>query len=28
VKLKNKRWTTEITERDAMYLEKLGVRIG
>jgi transposase len=27
VKLKNKRWTTEITERDAIYLEKLGVSI-
>ena len=26
-KLKNKRWTTEITERDALYLEKLGVTI-
>lgn len=27
VKLKNKRWTTEITARDALYLEKLGVSI-
>ena len=26
-KLKSKRWTTEITERDALYLEKLGVTI-
>lgn len=26
-KLKNRRWTTEITERDALYLEKLGVNI-
>ena len=26
-KLKNKRWTTEITERDVLYLEKLGVTI-
>ena len=26
-KLKNKRWTTEITSRDALYLEKLGVSI-
>ena len=25
VKLKNRRWTTEITKRDALYLEKLGV---
>lgn len=25
VKLKNRRWTTEITARDALYLEKLGV---
>lgn len=24
-KLKNRRWTTEITERDSLYLEKLGV---
>ena len=23
----NKRWTTEITSRDAMYLEKLGVKL-
>lgn len=27
VKLKSKRWTTEITVRDALYLEKLGVSI-
>ena len=27
VKLKNKRWTSEITLRDALYLEKLGVSI-
>jgi hypothetical protein len=27
VKLKNRRWTTEITSRDALYLEKLGVSI-
>ena len=27
VKLKNKRWTSEITFRDALYLEKLGVSI-
>jgi hypothetical protein len=27
VKLKNKRWSTEITERDALYLHKLGVSI-
>ena len=26
-KLKNRRWTTEITSRDALYLEKLGVVI-
>ena len=26
-KLKNRRWTTEITERDALYLEKLGVSL-
>ncbi len=26
-KLKNKRWTTEITARDALYLEKLGVTL-
>ena len=26
-KLKNKRWTTEITSRDALYLEKLGISI-
>ena len=26
-KLKNKRWTTEITSRDALYLEKLGVNL-
>lgn len=26
-KLKNKRWTTEITSRDSLYLEKLGVNI-
>lgn len=26
-KLKNKRWTTEITARDALYLEKIGVSI-
>ncbi|MDR1060991.1 MAG: transposase, partial [Clostridiales bacterium] len=26
-KLKKRRWTTEITERDAMYLKKLGVMI-
>lgn len=26
-KLKRKRWTTEITSRDALYLEKLGVEI-
>lgn len=25
VKLKNHRWTTEMTSRDALYLEKLGV---
>lgn len=25
VKLRNRRWTTEITERDQLYLEKLGV---
>ena len=28
VKLKRKRWTTEVTSRDAMYLEKLGVISG
>lgn len=27
VKLKNRRWTTEITARDALYLQKLGVTI-
>lgn len=27
-KLKNRRWTTEITARDALYLEKLGVSLG
>ena len=27
VKLKNRRWITEITSRDALYLEKLGVSI-
>lgn len=26
-KLRNKRWTTEITQRDRMFLEKLGVRL-
>lgn len=26
-KLKNRRWTTEITSRDALYLQKLGVNI-
>ena len=25
--LANKRWTTEITSRDALYLEKLGVKL-
>ena len=25
--LTNKRWTTEITARDALYLEKLGVKL-
>ena len=25
VKLRNRRWTTEITERDQLYLEKSGV---
>ena len=25
--LTNKRWTTEITSRDALYLEKLGVKL-
>lgn len=27
IKLKNKRWTSEVTARDSLYLEKLGVKL-